>query len=315
MPDQPTTDTTNQPQSQPTDTPQLYAGKYKTVADLEKGIRSIAGYGDDKVVIGENGLAKTPDEAVRLYKALTAFKTNAKAHGVEDLGTSKGEDAKPANAAAPQQTDTPKPSTPAPGADLLSLTPAPVDVDSLDFDGLIKHAGLNVQAATEQWKKDGKLGDEQYAALKKVGVPKAVADRLMALEMKAAITSIEGAKVYHAKGVEVAGSPEAHETIKAWAANGGIDKAVLSALEASVKADPSKYPEVIRVIKAAYVKEKGGDLSAPNRTGSGVPAGSPALNSFKDLSKTMEALRRGTPEEKAAALERLKRTDDISRFM
>lgn len=308
MPEENKAQTPATPPTPPTDQPKLYAGKYKTVDDLETGIRNIAGFAADKIIIGDNGLVKSPDEAERMYKALTAARTAmsaAKGGGV--AGDGAGVHTTNADTAKTPSAPTPS-ASPTPAAETLSLIPAPADLDSMDFDSLLKHSGIDAESVTKSWKETGKLGDDAYAALKKVGVPRAVADRLMTLEMQAAVTGIESVKINKAKGIEVAGGEDQLNAYVKWASEGGMDKDVLASLDAAVKKNPSKYPEVVKTIKAAFISAKGGDLSAPNKAGVGVPEGTEEIKSFDDMGKTLAELRQGTPEQKAAALERIKRS-------
>ena len=293
------------PPTPPTDQPKLYAGKYKSVDDLETGIRNIAGFAADKIIIGDNGLVKSPDEAERMYKALTAART-AMSAAKGGAGTEAGAGAHTETIKAPAAPASPGS---APAAESLSLIPAPADLDSMDFDSLLKHSGIDAESVTKSWKETGKLGDDAYAALKKVGVPRAVADRLMTLEMQAAVTGIESVKINKAKGIEVAGGEDQLNAYVKWASEGGMDKDVLASLDAAVKKNPSKYPEVVKTIKAAFISAKGGDLSAPNKAGVGVPAGTEEIKSFGDMGKALADIRQGTPEQKAAALERIKRSN------
>lgn len=158
-----------------------YADKYETPQALEQGFREldklVSGemgrppLADSTVLVGESGMFKTHDELAASYTK------TATAHG-----KIKAPEPKPTTEPAKPAPGAPKigGNEPAPGSDMkIGGGSEPTDED-LDVDSLIEKAGLKKADLVEQWDKEGKLTDDQYAKIRGAnrGIGKAIANQL-----------------------------------------------------------------------------------------------------------------------------------------
>ncbi len=122
--------------------PTLLAGKYKTEADLHKGISELAG----KLEMAELVPAafKDAEHAESVYKALSRHQGRLSAI---NNPPADGED---------KPLEIPKPGSGDDGAS---------DMTAIQ---VMEKAGLDGTKIAQQWKKDGKLTDEQYEAIRKI---------------------------------------------------------------------------------------------------------------------------------------------------
>lgn len=208
------------------------------------------------------------------------------------------------------ESDTPKPEVKAPEVKpaakpepkpeagiedlLLAGKKAEVDLDALDMDGLLKHAGLEGKQTeiAKHLMDNGDLPADTYAALKKIGIPKAVAKRLLQAEAEAASRSVVKFK---AEAEKVAGGAVELENIRAWFTE-NTDKAELEQFDSMVRRDPAFYPKLIEIARARYEKDNGPRSS--NKPGF---AGTPAVAEMpKDIAGQREVLKRAAAGDVAA---------------
>lgn len=171
------------------------------------------------------------------------------------------------------ESDTPKPDTapkpeakqpetkPEPKADAavddLMLAPKvpDIDLDSLDVEGLLKHAGLEGKQTeiAQHLLEKGDLPAETYAALKKIGIPKAIAKQFVKYEAEGASRLVVK---YKAEAEAVAGGPEELENVRTWFTE-NTDKKELEQFDKMVRQDPSFYPRLIEIARARFEKANG----------------------------------------------------------
>jgi len=137
----------------PPPAPTLIAGKFADRAALEQGIHQIAkqiGYEFDtaKPLIGPGGHAADVDGAVQIYKGLERMQAMRQP-----------------TPPAPPAPPAPTPSPPKPN-EKIELG---VQVnDDTTVEQIVEAAGLTMDDLAAQYSQNGKLTDEQYAAIKKV---------------------------------------------------------------------------------------------------------------------------------------------------
>lgn len=228
----------------PPEPPKLIAGKFKDEAAFQQGFREIQkslGLPDlpaDKPVFGDGTPFATLDAAVGAYKHFEGL------YGRRQV----------------------KP--PAAPTDPLQIKPPEQQAlpDDADVNAIVTRAGLKGEDIRASFAADGKCTDEQYAALKKQGIPKAAVDQYLRAQ-----TVAEAAVVSQvlAKAEQFAGGKEQLENVKTWMAT-NIPADELEQLNAQVKTNPAFFPVMIQIGMA----RKSAGLGASNgtmTTGSGTP--------------------------------------------
>ena len=173
-----------------------------------------------------------------------------------------------------------------PGEDPLKIG-AELDIgDDADLDAVLKKAGLNGPDLATQWKKDGKLTDEQYAALKKVGYPPKIANTVMEGEVAKAENMIRVRLDIRSKGAAVVGGEAQLKNLDSWAA-ANMPKERLESLRKMVAADPAVYPEVISLMASAHKEAVGAGKATALITGDsgGAPSYPKNAKELADLQR------------------------------
>jgi len=169
---------------------------------------------------------------------------------------------------------------PTPG-DADAALGAAAEVAVLDgLDSLLEKAGLKSDTLAESWKADGKLSDEQYAALKGAGVgPEFVNQHLAGLQ---AIAELQGIRAQQVADVTYkhAGGAQAYKTLIGWAAanpdKSGMDAAGVAEFNASVdgdKATPVTAEKAVRLLLSRYKDAIGSANSTTRLNGDSTVAG------------------------------------------
>lgn len=153
--------------------------------------------------------------------------------------------------------------------------------DDPDVDALLVKAGLDGAEVTKQWTEHGHLTDAQYAALKKVGYGRKLADTIATGQHARAVLAVQQNQAIRAQAIEVVGGEEAFKNLDAWA-SANLPKERLDSLNAMVKASPKAYPEVVRMIKAEHAQALGAGKAQPLVTGSGGTPGT-AIDSWAQI--------------------------------
>lgn len=153
--------------------------------------------------------------------------------------------------------------------------------DDPDVDGILAKAGLNAAEVTKQWTEKGELTAEQYAALKKVGYGRKLADTIATGQHARAVLSVQQNTAIRNEAVEAVGGEEAFKNLNLWAEQ-NLDKARIEELNGIVKDRPKAYPEVMRMLKMEHATALGAGKAKPLVTGSadGTP---PAITTWKEV--------------------------------
>lgn len=203
-----------------------FAGKYATEADLLKGVseaRKALGLNSDI----QFSTIKDAEIAYRDYDAMINSRKK------------------------------PEPKTEAKPTDSLGIKPgeqAPAADEDLDIDGVLGKAGLKGDDLAAAFVKEGKLSDEQYAALKKVGYPRKVVDAIVGSQVAIMETKVTTAKT---KAIEIAGGEQQHEQLRAWAAK-NMEPEWLQKYTDRIAKDPAAYVEMIEIVAAKHARQNGG---------------------------------------------------------
>lgn len=203
-----------------------FAGKYATEADLLKGVseaRKALGLTSDI----QYSSVKDAETAYRDYDAM--------------INSRKKTEAKPE--AKPTDSLGIKPGEQAPAAD-----------EDLDIDGVLGKAGLKGDDLAAAFVNDGKLSDEHYAALKKVGFPRKVVDAIVGSQVAIMETKVTSAK---SKAVEIAGGEQQHEQLRQWAAK-NMEPEWLQKYSDRIAKDPAAYVEMMEIVAARHARTHGG---------------------------------------------------------
>ena len=167
-------------------------------------------------------------------------------------GDPKGDTKQPAD-------ETKAPKVEAKTAEELTLGGEAVDLDSMDETALLKHAGLDGKRdeMARAIMETGDLKPEHYAALKKIGVPKAMAKSYLALQMENAKGSIQK---YLSEADAVAGGAEQHATVREWFKTNATP-ADVAEMDKMIRDNPAFYPRAVEIMAARFAKSAGGRSS------------------------------------------------------
>lgn len=165
-----------------------------------------------------------------------------------------------------------KPGKPEP---VVPAAPEPADegaiLEMVGLKGKEKELG-------EQWKKDGKLSDEVYAAFKAKGFPKAAVDAHFKLAARAArADELEDAQDAAAAVTEFGGQEQV-ETLRTWAAT-EVPPARLKALGDQYTSGAISYVDYLKLLAADHAKAVGAGKAKPLIAASGTAI--PAAGEFK----------------------------------
>lgn len=172
---------------------------------------------------------KSPEDLAKSYKEAQAELTRLK------QGTATNEQAAPAKADGQQP-------------------PAEKPKDDLTIDEkaakAVEGAGLDVNKLSEEFFSEGKLKDESYAALEKVGIPKELVDDYIALKQK-------DAAAVRTEVLSIAGGEEGFQQMVQWAVGNYADVDAYNKMITS--GDPSQMRMAMTALKTAYVNANGQD--------------------------------------------------------
>lgn len=257
------------PTPTPEPTPVVFAGKYHSPEDLESGFSELrTAMGLDKIdtpLVGDKGLYRDHVALERGYKDLAAIQSRGK------------------------PKDEPKP----PAAPAPDLNVDPAKDDPIDVGKIISASGLDLAALETQYKANGKLTDEQYAAIRKAdpslanvktGVLKAMVDSAAKGMLLEAETVNQAKTALHDKLAAKVGvnREELSDRLKVMGASvpaaerAGINKAL---------ADPELAELAVEKIVAYHRAATGaGDGTIPGDGGAGATG---AIRSYADLRKAI----------------------------
>jgi len=264
-----------------------FAGKYDTPEAFEKGLREgakAAGMpiSDKAKVYGEGGMFANVKEAEEGYKA------------IERAITAKNKP-EPKTPAAPMPGDKVEPES-------------QIDEDA-DLETVLTKAGLSPSEIGLTFMNDGKLKDDQYAAIRKAlpGATKKMIDTVMATQIQLGKAEWDNATTAAAT---IAGGREKLTELVQWASK-NMDPGIVKGLSDQAKANPKFYPTMIELFASQYAKNAGGKPG-----GSGVaptvgkPQDSTRITTAAEFKKLRQAVERGEP----GARERMAAAD-LSSFL
>lgn len=128
--------------------------------------------------------------------------------------------------------------------------------DDADVPTILSKVGVTAESIVEEYTKNGKLTEEQYAAFKAKGFSKAVVNTFIEGSKAKAELVTQGVASVKAEAAKIAGGEEQLQTLRTWAAN-NIDAERLKRLNAQVEADHRFYPEMVRIIESEYRAKNG----------------------------------------------------------
>jgi hypothetical protein len=150
-------------------------------------------------------------------------------------------------------------------------------------DEILTAAGLKADELGAQWATEGKLTDEQYAALKAKGIPKGVVNQHMQAAQLAYTTTMQTAQ---SQATQIAGGEQQLETLRQWAASNMPE--YLKPLNEQVRTNPALYPQLMEGIKTAYsMKHGAGSLV----TGTSARPAASAFTGVKEFEQALSRVR------------------------
>lgn len=261
------------PVATPTPPSAPLAGKYADQAALEKGIREawtkvgLPGLpAEGSPLIGQGAMFGSVDDAVAGYKKIERL------------------------IAPSANQPTPPATPPAPALPQIG-EPASATDEDMTTVGLIQKAGLNGNDVMAQFGKDGKLTDEQYAAIRKAhpGVSKAMLNEHLALLHRDFSRTIAEVK---SKASEMAGGEQKFQTLLAWA--GSQYKGEELANMNRMLADPTTTVAAVKIMLHDYATSGGTTQTKPIIAGApGAPTGKPA--NAAEMAALMARVQSGDP--------------------
>jgi hypothetical protein len=175
----------------------------------------------------------------------------------------------------------------------LTIAPPTID-DSADIPTLIERAGLKLDDLETVWAESGKLAPEQYAAIRKArpGLSNTDIDFIAeGLHAKAALRDQQVAG-FVAEATQLVGGETQLTTLRQWAAE-NIDPGRLARFNKMVKADPSFYPDMVRLIAAEHSAKVGAGKAKPLIGGTSLPVAGMGARSAEEYSQLLQAMQTG----------------------
>lgn len=194
----------------------------------------------------------------------------------------------------------PKPA-PAAAPAIAPIEP-PAPDDEAGMSTMLDRAGLKAEALAETWKSGGKLSDEQYAALKKVGVTRGMANEYLGMVHETADARQWRVDRAISEAESVAGGKQQLETLRQWAGSGGVATDRLARLNAQLKNDPGFYPDYIRLIATEHQTAVGAGKAQPIIGGNRAPVSTGIPKDSREMAALTAAAARGD----ADAISRIK---------
>lgn len=130
--------------------------------------------------------------------------------------------------------------------------------DDASIDDVVKAAGLDPMDIGKSWAEKQTLTDEQYAAFKKIGIPKGAVNQY--LEAQVFIQKQRGEQIM-AQATEVAGGQDKLNTVLAWAAGGLSDEE--KAYYESQVSQPASAIRGVEWLLGKYARAAGAAGSTP----------------------------------------------------
>lgn len=220
---------------------------------------------------------KSPEDLAKSYKEAQAELTRLK------QGTATAEQAAPASNADGQQS-----TTEAPKNDLT--------IDQAAANA-VSNAGLDVEKLSAEFFAEGKLKDESYEALSKVGLSREVVDDYIRLKQG------EAASV-RAEVLTIAGGEEGFQQMIMWAASNYADADTYNKMITS--GDPSQMRMAMTALKTAYVSANGQDPKLLMGNGQ-TPAGATYRNDLEMVADMQKPEYRTDPAFRAEVEEKVAR--------
>lgn len=263
-----------------------FAGKYDTPEAFEKGFRegsAKAGFGisEKAKLYGDGGVFADIKAAEDAYK------------NIERMITAKGQ------SSGTTTTTTQNASVPLPQEQVVD--------DDADLDAIIKKAGLSSGDIGRAFLENGKLTEDQYAAIKKAmpGATKKVIDTVIGAQAQAAKAKWQDSI---GKAQQIAGGDSELKNLMQWA-KGNIDAATLEPLTQQASKNPDFYPGFVKFIANEYAA-KNGTKPVGNGVGPRAPVGNaPAITTRAEYRDLLARVEKRDPE----AIAQFK-TLDISKF-
>lgn len=236
-------------------TPTKFAGKYDTPEALETGYRELR--------VGRLGLDPFKDDAVLVGKGGMYADHKALERAYSDLERIAG-----------------KMPAAKPGLSIETATPAAADPES-GIEAVLDSIGLTGEEVGVEWQKSGKLTDDQYKKFAGKGLGKKAVDAFMAGQAALGALAEQKATASIREAETIAGGVEKLAVLRQWA-GANIPAERLARLNKQVEADPSFYPEMIRLIASEHRAAVGAGGSTT--TINGGPGGTaPSISSADDL--------------------------------
>lgn len=195
----------------------------------------------------------------------------------------------------------PKPSESQDPSDILSPPkPQPVS-DDMSYNDIVKGVGYDPGNMYAKWAETGEVPDDFFNKVKsKFGFPKSLVKDMVNSQFATHRSRVESATQ---KAIEVAGSAEAWDSLKAWSAN--LPPQQLQSLRAVIN-NPDTTDIGVEKLKRLYNEHIGAGGSRPLASGSTPTDSGRGFTKFEDYANALTLKAAGKAD--SATLEKLKHT-------
>lgn len=179
---------------------------------------------------------------------------------------------------------------------------APVE----SVSSVIERAGIRADEIATNFQQQGRLTDDQYAALAKVGYSRAVVDEYMTGQMAIAATRVNAAQQARDRAFTAAGGPEQWNSLTEWARTHYTPEQIKS-FDARL-ADPSTSDSAVKEMLYDYRVVAGNSVGVSMVAGQAAPNVSAGFSTVDEVREAMRTIERQGNKIDPALKRRLERT-------
>lgn len=272
----------------------LLAGKFRTPEALAQGYNEIRGklgmpmLPTDQPLTGEGGIFTNTQALERIYRDHETMLGQRKQAGPPAEAPQEPAEESPGKLEIPDQPE---------------ATP-----DDVDVAGILQKASLTSEDITQQWTENGKLTDDQYAAIKKAvpGVTNAMINQFIEYQSAAHQLQATTAQQAVTKAAEIAGGEQQLNNMLQWASD--LPAPQKTDLNRRLQ-DPQLYQGAMLELKGLYEMQNGksGMVSGGTSTASPSTAGFSTPTEMRNA-MAESAKKFGSFDKDAALVQRLQNT-------
>lgn len=169
--------------------------------------------------------------------------------------------------------------------------PPPEPTPPIEADVVLERAGLRGDDLVANWQSDGRLSDEQYESLAKIGYSRSIVDQYLAGQTAIVANKVNAAQAAANRAIAAAGGPEQWNALTEWART-NYDAKALADFDARL-ADPKTSDSAVKELLWDYRVVAGKGVSTSMISGTSAPATSAAFGTVEEVVEAMAKIRRG----------------------